>query len=375
MRKASMACGAWLFVCAACGDANGNDGEEAFEGASVREPIVGGSLASGVPEAVLIDMPASLCSGALIAPKVVLTAGHCVVGQTRFRVRAPYAGAGGQVALSSEAEVYDYADESPFVDPTKHDVAVVVLDTPITLASYPRLSAAPRPAGSTLVNIGRIKDGTTSYSNLYVGAPRVIRSGAWVGYPYAYDSDDVIESGDSGGPCLVTDALEHEIAAVNSGSSPGSQVLARVDLVYDWLTAKIAAHGGSGASAGSASGASPAPTPTPTPTCTAREREPNDVRASAEPLADGETCATLTAGDADWFEFSVGAAGVTYSVDLSGPGDARVTVFKELSDGTWKTLKTSGKRVANTATSKSRYLVHVASPSASPQAYGLTLAR
>ena len=194
---------------------------------------------------------------------------HLAVPETRIEVRVtPKAAANGvtqrDVPTAEGAAVFDYSNDSEFVNPNQHDVGLVFLSRPLTIPSFPTLAKTGLADGSPVVNVGRIKDGTTSYANLYVGAPRVIRSGAWVGYPYAYDSDDVIESGDSGGPCLVTGVPEHEIAAVNSGSSPGSQVLARVDLVSDWLALKIAAHGGSGASAGSASGASPAPTPTPT---------------------------------------------------------------------------------------------------------------
>src|SRR5688500_14095964 len=47
---------------------------------AVPQPIINGNPAFDYPEAVLINMDSSACSGALIAPSVVLTAGHCVYG-------------------------------------------------------------------------------------------------------------------------------------------------------------------------------------------------------------------------------------------------------------------------------------------------------
>ncbi len=55
------------------------------------EPIVGGAVANEYPEAATlnIDVTQSMyyaCSGTLIAPQVVLTAGHCVAGHHHWDV-------------------------------------------------------------------------------------------------------------------------------------------------------------------------------------------------------------------------------------------------------------------------------------------------
>src|SRR5262245_25338498 len=65
--------------------------------------IIGGSKANAYEESALIDLSkggpiVAACSGAVISPHVVLTAGHCIDGFSGWRVRTPYAG--GQTVQS-----------------------------------------------------------------------------------------------------------------------------------------------------------------------------------------------------------------------------------------------------------------------------------
>jgi len=212
-----------------------------------REPIVGGVAATGYPEAALVNMSqkgvqVAICSGSVIAPQVVLTAGHCVVEFDGWTVRAPYAS--NQTAKATGAATYDYKSTANTVDPNAHDVALIFLATPIKLASYPKIAAAKLANGSSIVNLGRIKDGVASSSQVYTSGAIKVSDGAQYGYPYDYLASEVIQSGDSGGPDFA--AGTHTIVAVNSGAGGGTEVLARVDLVASWIAQQIASHGGGG---------------------------------------------------------------------------------------------------------------------------------
>ncbi len=209
--------------------------------------IIGGSKALGYPEAAIINMNSgtAACSGALIAPKVVLTAGHCVYKMTSFSIKVPYATGGLQTARGVGSALYDWQNDSEYVNPKMHDIGLIFLDKPINLSQYPTLLSSPVANNSTLVNVGRINNGRLSNSDMFVSKPVTVRSASSIGFPYDYQATNVIESGDSGGPDFVTGT--HKIAAVNSGGG-STEVLARVDLLYNWIQEKVASHGGTGTS-------------------------------------------------------------------------------------------------------------------------------
>jgi MYXO-CTERM domain-containing protein len=224
-----------------------------------REAIVGGTTASMYPEAALIELldqgqVVAACSGSVIAPKVVLTAGHCVTGTNGWRVTAPYANK--QTAVASGGMVFDYTSQSDYVEPTQHDVGLVFLATPIQLTQYPSIATKPVADGTNVVNIGRIQDGQLSNTDLFVSRASPVQDASGQGFPFDYTAADIIESGDSGGPDEILNVTPHMIVAVNSGGGGGGgEVLARVDLVSAWITTQIQSHGGLPTQAGADAGA------------------------------------------------------------------------------------------------------------------------
>ncbi len=247
--------GAKLALCVLLLAACGGDVTPSDEGLpSVSfDPIIGGTPVSAYPEAAYlnIDMTPSggwACSGTLIAPRVVLTAGHCVDSHGVWEVYV-----GKAYRQSTSAAVYDWNEKgSESVNPNHHDIGLVFLSDPINLTSYPTLSKVKVADNTAAIDVGRVLNGVVESAEYQ--APTTVSAADKIGYPYDYTAKDVIEQGDSGGPVFAS--TSHTILAVNSGAGNGIQVVARVDLLYDWISAQIASHGGSSAAGSGGAGGS-----------------------------------------------------------------------------------------------------------------------
>jgi Trypsin len=239
-------------LCAApsgCAD----EGESAPPSSS-SDDIVGATTSAGFPEVVLVDMDLAaggqaICSGTVVAPRVVLTAGHCVEGVARWRVTAP--NAGGQTASSSRG-ITDYVSivvGKPNFDAI--DVGLLVLDSPISLPFYPTLASSPVPDGTKVKVFGRKFDGNTSSRQVSSSPlPLAVENTAPGGIPFDYGVEfpggfslGLIEGGDSGGGGFVDGT--HHLVSVNSASgqqSDGSDfmLLGRVDAYFSRIQQVIA---------------------------------------------------------------------------------------------------------------------------------------
>jgi secreted trypsin-like serine protease len=176
------------------------------------------SEARGHPEAVLITSRNSrakvetTCSGALIAPNVVLTAAHCVDHFDQRDVLAPYAKKEANRATTKTARVHPDFKRGRY----ENDLAVLILDRPIDIgAKFPTIHGGNLLRIDTrLVVVGRVDNGTSAKDKLFLAPATLV---AFPDNVNVYGGNpQVIERGDSGGPLFVA-GKEQEIAAIVSG--------------------------------------------------------------------------------------------------------------------------------------------------------------
>jgi hypothetical protein len=210
-------------------------------------PIVGGTPATAYPEAVVVTSSGIIpCSGVVLAPRVVLTAGHCQSPTKSYVVDAPNA-AKQHVTGSDDWTTYDGSAT------TSSDTLLIFLDTPIALATYPAIADAPSPAGTSVVEVGRTLNGVIDTDD-YVSPPVTLQgTGDSLGFPFNYRAmPDISEDGDSGGPVELAGASVHTVVAIvdtdtteqNINEEEPIDLFARLDVVHDAIEAQIAAHGG-----------------------------------------------------------------------------------------------------------------------------------
>jgi uncharacterized protein (TIGR03382 family) len=219
-------------------------------------PIVGGSAAAPGewPDAVAVIGTNGSCTGVVIAPDAVLTAGHCAeIAPQRIIAGTTDDSSGGTAVAVTATMAYPSFGDS-------YDVAVLQLATPVpgvtprTLASACTFDAFSAGAQVEVVGFGLTDDAATGTNSLQREAilpvtdptcagssgcrPAIAPGGEFVAGGDGVDSCN----GDSGGPAyLSTPRGEVAVGIVSRGvggeSTPcgGGGIYVRTDKVASWI--------------------------------------------------------------------------------------------------------------------------------------------
>ena len=212
---------------------------------SVDSEIVNGTLYSGHPAAVYVDLGGGSCTGTLISPSIILTAKHCTEGVSVKSIEVMF----GNNAYGSGTWIpaVHYENNPKGYSGGPGDLALITLASPGPTDPIPVNTADPNKLIGIDVHI--VGFGVTGE---YKSDSGVKRHG-WTKLTYVepglvYTSVKPSSTcyGDSGGPNFITlDGKEYVLAATSFGTDAcgsGQDGAARTDDSVVWIDKYVSTH-------------------------------------------------------------------------------------------------------------------------------------